>query len=75
MGCLEFGSRETIVGASLLAKAPGQATAMLNVPPLSRAGSLLQGFSGVRKIPAKTQNQCGSGLAREGAGSGNKSVH
>ncbi|GLH42858.1 hypothetical protein RS3R1_19460 [Pseudomonas atacamensis] len=53
---------KTTVGASLLAKASGQATAMLNVAPPSRAGSLPQGIC------------VGSGNcepARDGMGSGN----
>ncbi|MVV50059.1 hypothetical protein EJA72_17700 [Pseudomonas sp. PB120] len=38
------------VGASLLAIAVGQSTLMLNVMPLSRAGSLPHGFVNARLI-------------------------
>ncbi|MVV49728.1 hypothetical protein EJA72_16005 [Pseudomonas sp. PB120] len=40
--CVWFGS---IVGVSLLAMAVFQATSLLNVPPSSRASSLLQGIA------------------------------
>ncbi|QAX84505.1 hypothetical protein C2E19_11810 [Pseudomonas sp. DTU12.3] len=39
------------VGASLLAKASCQSTLMLNVRPLSRAGSLPQGMGGGVRFP------------------------
>ncbi|TKJ75101.1 hypothetical protein PspCFBP13508_03350 [Pseudomonas sp. CFBP13508] len=55
---------KTTVGASLLAKAPGQATAMLNVAPTSRAGSLPQGVwirseSWIRRCRSGMQRICG----------------
>ncbi|TKJ88527.1 hypothetical protein PkoCFBP13504_00765 [Pseudomonas koreensis] len=62
-----------IVGASLLAKASGQTTLMLNVMAPSRAGSLLQGFVVVGEY-VNTAGHCGSELAREGVRSDNVDV-
>jgi hypothetical protein len=59
------------VGASLLAKAVGQATLMLDVLTPSRASSLPQGGCGWLGICGVTNNQCGSEPARDGGGSGN----
>ena len=47
IGTQIFLSTEIPVGASLLAKAVGQSTSMLNVSTHSRAGSLPQEISGV----------------------------
>ncbi|PYC03255.1 hypothetical protein DMX04_09490 [Pseudomonas koreensis] len=60
---------KTTVGASLLAKASGQATAMLNVAPPSRAGSLPQGVW-VKSESWIRRCNCGSEPARESVGSG-----
>ncbi|AUO44574.1 hypothetical protein C1C98_03515 [Pseudomonas ogarae] len=43
------------MGASLLAKAPGQLASMLDAPPSSRASSLPQGFSSNRMTGSGTR--------------------
>jgi hypothetical protein len=64
-------STRNIVGASLLAKALGQANRMLNVLPHSRASPLPQVFCGTTKSLVNTEH-CGSELARESGGSAGK---
>ncbi|TPG75714.1 hypothetical protein EAH78_19360 [Pseudomonas arsenicoxydans] len=59
---------------SLLAIAVCQSTSLLNVPPLSRAGSLLRGNFVGHKNLCPTAIKCGSGLAREKAITFNKDV-
>ena len=61
------------VGAGLPAMAAGQATLMLGVLAPSRASSLPQGFAAVARSESGT-NHCGSGLARDGGGSGDIDV-
>ena len=61
---------ESPVGVSLLAMAVGHSILMLAGWTLSRAGSLLQGFSVVHGIRGTPQIYCGSELAREGGVSG-----
>ncbi|AMT88609.1 hypothetical protein AYO71_14010 [Pseudomonas koreensis] len=62
-----------IVGASLLAKALGQAMMKLNVPTPSRASPLPQGL-GCAEDGGLAPDHCGSELARESAGSGDDEV-
>ncbi|MNT69373.1 hypothetical protein D3C72_2076880 [compost metagenome] len=58
----------------MLAKALGQAISLLDVPTSSRAGSLPQGlWPAVGLVVTEDQN-CGSELARDSAGSANTSV-
>ena len=61
------------MGAGLLAKAVGQAMMMLKGWTPSRASSLPQG-SRVKRGFVNTRATCGSGLARDGSGSGNDDV-
>ncbi|RBB97007.1 hypothetical protein C3E97_029390 [Pseudomonas sp. MWU12-2115] len=61
------------MGAGLLAKAPVQSTKMLDVPTPSLAGQLPQVFA-VYTDPLINTIHCGSGLARESAGSVNEDV-
>ncbi|AWY40317.1 hypothetical protein DKY63_10590 [Pseudomonas putida] len=53
------GSRSEVspnVGASLLAIGPGQSTFMLNDPPHSRAGSLLQVYLSIKRVRKSPQS-------------------
>ncbi|PKA68605.1 hypothetical protein ATI02_1390 [Pseudomonas baetica] len=65
--------RHSLVGAGLLAKASGQATSMLNVPPL-REQAHSHPDCGQTQISSLPSFPCGSGLAREGVRSGNSDV-
>ena len=69
--CKNLRSTTTIVGASLLAMGPCQATSKVNVRPPSRAGSLLQGICVRRRSGAHRRSNCRSELARDEAIPGN----
>jgi hypothetical protein len=65
--CKNLRSTTTIVGASLLAMGPCQATSKVNVRPPSRAGSLLQGICVRRRSGAHRRSNCRSEPARDEA--------
>src|SRR3954469_6247793 len=67
------GAHTPTVGVSLLAKALGQATTMLNAPPYSRASSLPHDLWRTRNRGCP-HPPCGSEPAREGVGSGDYDV-
>jgi len=63
LGCSQIRRSPLIpVGASLLAKAVGQFDVMLNVPALSRAGSLPHGFRGVHRFCVHQKSSVGASL-------------
>ncbi len=66
-------STQSIVGASLLAKAVDQSVKMLDVPPSSRASSLSQGVCGSTKTMVNAEH-CRSEPARESGESVGKDV-
>ncbi len=63
-----------IVGAGLLAKAVGRPISLLNVPASTRASPLPQGLWPAAELVVTEDQNCGSELARDSAGSGNISV-
>ena len=58
----------------MLAKAVGQSTSLLDVPASSRASPLPQGLWPAVGLAFTEDQNCGSGLAREGGGSVNISI-